>query len=142
MEQTFLQNQSLGEIWTVPNASGEESVHASADGLVTFAVNLEGELGCVVIITHRMPANSEFPAVESLYSGMQGMCVEKGAFVHRGDKIGFLKTSGEDIPPRLRWEMRSRIGLLLGPQTWDGKMEGWIGPSDFVREHRAKSTSG
>jgi len=136
MEKAFLQDQSLGEIWTIPNQTGEGTVLASGAGLVTFAANLEGEWGCVVIITHRLPPKSEFPAVETLYSGMQGLSVEKGAFVHRGDKIGFLQKGTE--PSRLRWEMRTKIGLLLGPQTWDGQMEGWIGPSDFVQEHRGK----
>lgn len=138
--EPFMSHDSLSEIWQMAPGVKEAAVHASAEGWVSMAMNLEGDWGCVVILTHRLPSGAEFSALETMYAGMESLSVTQGQLVKRGEKIGVLRKTESGQTPQLRWEVRSQIGLLLGPEIWDetsdGKGEGWLCPSDFVREHR------
>lgn len=134
--QGFMQAQSLGESWTV--GKGDEAlgepVCAAANGWVALAINLESYWGYVVIIIHQIKTETGPEFVESFYSRLRSVDVKVGDIVKRGQKLGEMGNTDLAGEAYLYFEIRNKLGLQLG--AVEGSENGWVSPSDFIRQHR------
>ncbi|OGK04275.1 MAG: hypothetical protein A2519_18105 [Candidatus Raymondbacteria bacterium RIFOXYD12_FULL_49_13] len=73
-------------------------LYATADGIVEFAEYSSG-FGNLVILKHGF-------GYSTFYGHLQSFTVNPGAFVARGDLVGFLGTSGRTTGPHVHYEIR------------------------------------
>lgn len=129
-----------GEDWTARGALGAEVV-AIAAGEVVFAGNGDRDgftgWGNVVIVRHRvartLPLLDE--EIESLYGHLEEVRVRARDRVETGRVLGTVGTGGGRYAPHLHFEIRER--LKLGIQAGSGPLDGWLDPSDWLRDHGA-----
>jgi murein DD-endopeptidase MepM/ murein hydrolase activator NlpD len=81
-------------------------VHATADGVVGRADWFSG-YGLYVQLEHG--AN-----LETRYGHMSRLNVEAGQFVHKGDVVGFIGSTGRSTGPHLHYEVRI-AGMAVNP---------------------------
>ncbi len=84
-------------------------VHATADGLVTFA-GWNGASGRMVRIRHK---NS----YETMYLHLQRILVKEGDRVKSGEDIGTVGSSGESTGPHLDYRIKQG-GSFINPLSW------------------------
>jgi murein DD-endopeptidase MepM/ murein hydrolase activator NlpD len=84
-------------------------VHATADGLVTFA-GWNGASGRMVRIRHK---NS----YETMYLHLQRILVKEGDRVKSGEGIGTVGSSGESTGPHLDYRIKQG-GSYINPLSW------------------------
>jgi murein DD-endopeptidase MepM/ murein hydrolase activator NlpD len=80
------------------SAGAGSPVIAPADGTVTFADYLGG-YGRAVMVDHGH-------GISTRYGHLSNFAVTAGQYVHRGDTIGFVGTSGRSTGPHLHYEVR------------------------------------
>ncbi|MFZ0796669.1 MAG: M23 family metallopeptidase [Terriglobales bacterium] len=80
------------------SASEGSPVIAPADGTVTFADYLGG-YGRAIMVDHEH-------GISTRYGHLSNFAVTAGQYVHRGDTIGFVGTSGRSTGPHLHYEVR------------------------------------
>jgi murein DD-endopeptidase MepM/ murein hydrolase activator NlpD len=80
------------------SASVGSPVIAPADGVVTFADFLGG-YGRAIMVDHGH-------GISTRYGHLSSLAVTAGQYVHRGDTIGFVGTSGRSTGPHLHYEVR------------------------------------
>lgn len=90
-------------------ASPGTPVLASADGVVAF-VGHNGDYGLTVQIDHGY-------GFQTSYSHLSSACVEGGAAIKRGDKIGGVGSSGRTTGPHLHYEVVHN-GTPVDPQKF------------------------
>lgn len=73
-------------------------VHASGDGVVTFAENMSG-YGRLITVEHGH-------GISTRYGHLSGFAVSAGQHVHRGMVIGYVGTTGRVTSPHLHYEVR------------------------------------
>lgn len=73
-------------------------IHASADGTVAMAERFGG-YGLYVQLEHG-------GNLETRYGHMSRIAVAEGQFVHKGDVIGYVGTTGRSTGPHLHYEVR------------------------------------
>ena len=73
-------------------------IHASADGTVAMAERYSG-YGLYVQIEHG-------GSLETRYGHMSRIAVAEGQFVHKGDVIGYVGSTGRSTGPHLHYEVR------------------------------------
>ncbi len=81
-------------------------VHAAADGLVERA-DWFSSYGLYVAIEHGA-------SLETRYGHMSRLNVAAGQFVHKGDVIGYIGTTGRSTGPHLHYEVRI-AGVAVNP---------------------------
>ncbi len=129
-----------GEDWTTSGALGAAVVVIAA-GEVVFAGNGDRDgftgWGNVVIVRHHLPRAWLLPdeAIESLYGHLEDVRVRAGERVERGRVVGTVGTGGGRYAPHLHFEIRERLGL--GIQAGSGPLDGWLDPSEWLRERGA-----
>jgi len=74
------------------------AVIAPADGMVTFADFLGG-YGRAIIVDHGH-------GISTRYGHLSNFAVAAGQYIHRGDTIGYVGTSGRSTGPHLHYEVR------------------------------------
>lgn len=127
-----------GEDWTTSGTLGA-AVVAIAAGDVVFAGSGDRDgftgWGNVVIVRHHIPRTWWLPdeAIESLYGHLEDVRVRAGERVARGRVVGTVGTGGGRYAPHLHFEIRERLGL--GIQAGSGPLDGWLDPSEWLREH-------
>jgi murein DD-endopeptidase MepM/ murein hydrolase activator NlpD len=84
-------------------------VHATADGVVTFA-QIEGGYGRLVRVDHGS-------GIETYYAHLSRFNVMAGQEVHRGDVVGLVGSSGKVTAPHLHYEVRIHGGPV-NPSTY------------------------
>jgi murein DD-endopeptidase MepM/ murein hydrolase activator NlpD len=140
----FGEKGDLGESWTTAKGDGAkgEPVYSVADGWVSVARDFQTAFGKVVMVCYRLPAGRWPSYVEVMYAEMDSITVQPGDFVKRGQKIGTIGDGGDTYSiagggtgASLRWEVRQRAGMGLGP-GYQANASGWLGPSDFITAHR------
>ena len=90
-------------------ASPGTPIHATADGVVTFA-GWEGGYGRHIKIRHQL-------GLETTYSHLSQIRVSVGQRVSRGDRIGDMGSSGRSTGTHLHYEVRSN-GNAVNPMTF------------------------
>ena len=130
-----------GEDWN-GRAGGDsdmgEPVYSIADGLVTWAYDVRGGWGNVIIVRHayRDPASGQVKYCDALYGHLRDIFVRAGQLVKRGQKIGTIGNNRGMYPAHLHFEIRHNIhtGMLRDnvPRTLDN----WADPTTFINRYR------
>ena len=93
-------------------------IHASADGTVAMAERYSG-YGLYVQIEHG-------GSLETRYGHMSRIAVAEGQFVHKGEVIGYVGSTGNSTGPHLHYEVRvdgtavNPIPYMHGGEVTDG----------------------
>lgn len=95
-------------------------VHATGDGVIGRADWFSG-YGLFVEIEHSSQ-------LETRYGHMSRLNVAAGQFVHRGDVIGYIGTTGRTTGPHLHYEVRVN-GIAVNPMPY---MQG-LGSAELAR---------
>lgn len=85
------------------------SIHATADGTVTFA-GYKGGYGKCVIIKHKY-------GFETIYAHLTGYYTRTGAKIKKGDIIAFLGNTGKSTGAHLHYEVKKN-GKAINPEDF------------------------
>ena len=132
--QKFGKNNHLGEDWNGDgggNTDYGDSVFSIANGQITFAKNIKGGWGKVIIIKHFFKGKFH----ESLYAHCSNIAVEKGGWVKRGDYIGNIGDCDGKYLAHLHFELRDSINMPIGGGYSDNN-KGYLNPSKFIKNKR------
>ncbi len=138
--QPFGRNLHLGEDWNGVgggNTDLGDPVHVVAHGVVTLAEDVGGGWGNVVRVVHRYEEDGAWHEVESLYGHLDRVDVVTGQELHRGEVLGTIGTAHGVYIAHLHLELRSQVGLPLGP-GYRADTSGYLAPTPFLREHRPR----
>ena len=133
--------QHLGEDWNGRgggNTDLGDPVYAIGDGIVTFAHNVQGGWGNVVITRHayRVPSTKQVKFIDALNGHLDKIMVATGQAVKRGQQIGTLGSNFGMYPAHLHFEIRHdlAIGMLRNNAPCD--LTHWADPSQFINQYR------
>jgi murein DD-endopeptidase MepM/ murein hydrolase activator NlpD len=130
-----------GEDWNGRNGGDSDlgdPVYTVADGIVTWAYNLRGGWGNVVIIRHayRDPSNNQVKFIDSLYAHLHEMKVKVGQNLKRGALVGTIGTNSGMYPAHLHFEMRHNLKIGMHRESVARDMTNWADPTIFIKKHR------
>lgn len=135
--QKYLQNRHLGDDFNAHSGGNTDlgdPVYAVANGVVSFAYDLEGGWGNTVRIVHRHEVGE---MIESLYSHLDEIHVSFGQYVKRGDQIGTIGTAHGQYMAHLHFEIRTKVNMPLGRGYSDElEPDGYTAPTPFIRNNR------
>jgi len=133
--------QHFGEDWNGRaggNSDLGDPVYAIAEGIVTFAYNVRGGWGNVVLTRHayRDPVSNQMKFIDTLNGHLDKILVRTGQTVKRGQQIGTLGNNFGMYPAHLHFEMRHdlSIGMLRNNAPCDTLH--WADPTQFINQHR------
>jgi len=104
--QPFGRNMHLGEDWNGVgggNSDLGDAIHAAANGEVSFAKDISGGWGKVIILKHHDKKGNKH---ESLYGHCDTMLVNQGDLVKRGEQIATIGTADGAYLAHLHFELR------------------------------------
>lgn len=132
--QPYGKNNHLGEDWNRGFRDDDlgDPVYSVSRGIVSFTGDLGGDWGNVIRIIHRMGAHAY---VESLYAHLRDIYVKRGTLVERGEEIGTIGNNEGRERAHLHFEMRSRVGMPIGP-GYSKDNDGYINPTKFIKRNR------
>ena len=133
--QKFKENNHLGEDWNGVgggNSDIGDPIYAIANGYVSFAEDKKGGWGNVVRIVHYITKEQQ---LESLYAHCLDIEVQTGDYVNKGDVIATIGNNDGQYLAHLHFELRSTIGLPIGG-GYSENTEGYINPTEFIKNHR------
>lgn len=133
--------QHFGEDWNGRgggNSDIGDPVYAIADGVVTFAHNVRGGWGNVVLTRHayRDPSSGQVKFIDTLNGHLDRMSVKTGQIIKRGQQIGTIGTNSGMYPAHLHFEMRYNIHIGLHRDVAPDTLEHWADPTQFINRHR------
>ena len=130
-----------GEDWN--GRSGGDSdlgdpVYAIADGIVTFAYNVRGGWGNVVLTRHayRDSATGQVKQIDTLNGHLNEILVKTGQVIKRGQKIGTIGSNSGMYPAHLHFEIRHNIYTGMGRDNVPADLVNWADPTEFINKHR------
>lgn len=133
--------QHFGEDWNGRaggNSDIGDPVYAIADGIVTFAHNVQGGWGNVVLTRHayREPSSGLVKFIDTLNGHLDKIMVTTGQAVKRGQQIGTLGSNSGMYPAHLHFEIRHdiTIGMLRNNAPTD--LAHWADPTQFINQYR------
>jgi murein DD-endopeptidase MepM/ murein hydrolase activator NlpD len=120
------------------NSDLGDPVYAIADGVVTFAHNVRGGWGNVVLTRHayRDPATGRVKFIDTLNGHLDRMMVKTGQMIKRGQQIGTIGTNSGMYPAHLHFEMRYNIDIGMHRDVAPDTLEHWADPTQFINRHR------
>lgn len=133
--------QHYGEDWNGRGGGDSDigdPVYAVADGIVTFAHNVRGGWGNVVLTRHayRDPASGQVKFIDTLNGHLDRMMVRTGQLIKRGQQIGTIGTNSGMYPAHLHFEMRHNIRIGLSRGIAPNDLNHWADPTAFINRHR------
>lgn len=131
----------FGEDWNGTgggNTDLHDPIYSCAHGVVTFAYDVRGGWGRVVIIRHayRDAASGKIKYVDSLYGHLRKMLVKKGDHVKRGQKIGTMGNNRGMYPAHLHFEIRHNLKTGMQRNSVASTLKNWANPTKFINKHR------
>jgi murein DD-endopeptidase MepM/ murein hydrolase activator NlpD len=131
----------FGEDW---NGTGggdtdlNDPIYACGDGVVTFAADVKGGWGRVVLIRHayRDPASGQVKYVDSQYGHLRSILVRQGELVKRGQKIGTMGNNRGMYAAHLHFEIRHNLKIGMHRESVEKTTTNWADPSKFIKSHR------
>ncbi len=131
----------FGEDWNGRNGGDTDygdPVYAVADGIVTWAYNVGGGWGNVVMTRHayRDTATGPVKYVDTLNGHLSKMLVKVGQFVKRGQHIGAIGNNMGMYPAHLHFEMRGDISIGMMRENAVADTNHWMEPTPFIDQHR------
>lgn len=120
------------------NSDLGDPVYAIADGIVTFAANVRGGWGNVVLTRHayRDPGTGKVKYIDTLNGHLDRIMVKLGQTVKRGQQIGTIGTNFGMYPAHLHFEMRHNIHIGMARNDVPNDMVNWADPTQFIEKHR------
>jgi murein DD-endopeptidase MepM/ murein hydrolase activator NlpD len=133
--------QHFGEDWNGRaggNSDLGDPVYAIADGIVTFAHNVRGGWGNVVLTRHayRDSASGQVKFIDTLSGHLDRMLVRTGQTVKRGQQIGTIGTNSGMYTAHLHFEIRHNIRIGMQRNSVPSTLEHWADPTQFINNHR------
>jgi murein DD-endopeptidase MepM/ murein hydrolase activator NlpD len=133
--------QHFGEDWN-GRAGGDsdfgDPVYAVADGVVTFAHNVQVGWGNVILTRHayRDPATGQVKYCDTLNGHLKDILVKEGQIIKRGQQIGTIGSNFGMYPAHLHFEVRNNISIGMQRNSVPSDMTNWADPTDFITKHR------
>jgi murein DD-endopeptidase MepM/ murein hydrolase activator NlpD len=133
--------QHFGEDWNGRaggNSDRGDPIYSMGDGIVTFAYNVRGGWGNVVIIRHayRDPTSNRVQFCDSLYGHLLTIMASVGQRVTRGQQIGTLGDNNGMYPAHLHFEIRHDISIGMQRNNVPTDTNHWADPSTFITKFR------
>lgn len=131
----------FGEDWN-GKGGGDSDLHdpiyACANGVVTFAHDVSGGWGRVIIIRHvyRDPQSGRIKYCDSLYGHNRSMLVKVGDRVKKGQQISTMGNNRGMYMAHLHFEIRHNITIGMQRNGVANTTEHWADPSTFITSHR------
>lgn len=115
-----------------------DPVYSIADGIVTFAHDVKGGWGNVVLVRYgyRDPDDGKVKFVDALYGHLQRIMTKKGDKVKRGQQIGTIGSNRGMYAAHLHFELRYNIHIGMGRNSIPPTTEHWADPTQFINKHR------
>jgi murein DD-endopeptidase MepM/ murein hydrolase activator NlpD len=131
----------FGEDWNGRaggNSDIGDPVYAIAEGVVTFAYNVQGGWGNVVMTRHayRDPSTGQVKFIDTLNGHLDRILVRTGQVIKRGQQIGTIGTNSGMYPAHLHFEIRHNIRIGLHRDVAPDDMVNWADPTQFISRHR------
>jgi murein DD-endopeptidase MepM/ murein hydrolase activator NlpD len=131
----------FGEDWNGRgggNTDLGDPVYAIADGIVTFAHNVRGAWGNVVLTRHayRDPASGSVKFIDTLNGHLDRITVKTGQSIKRGQQIGTIGSNFGMYPAHLHFEIHLNIHIGLGRPNIPPTLENWADPTEFIKARR------
>ncbi len=120
------------------NSDLGDPVYAIADGVVTFAHNVRGGWGNVVLTRHayRDPASGQVKFIDTLNGHLDRMTVKTGQILKRGQQIGTIGSNSGMYPAHLHFEIRHNINIGLHRNMAPDTLTHWADPTQFINQYR------
>lgn len=139
--QPFAKNNHLGDDWNGIggwNSDFGDPVHTIAPGLVTFAAQLGGGWGGIVIVQHRLanPPTGSPEFIQSLYGHLDEIHVNPGDIVPLGAVLGTVGNAGGRYWAHLHLEVRTFTTRHIGA-GYRADTTGWLDPTALIRSRLA-----
>jgi len=115
-----------------------DPVYSIADGVVTFAHDVRGGWGNVVIVRHayRDPDDGKVKFVDALHGHLQRIMTRVGDTVKRGQQIGTIGNNRGMYSAHLHFEIRHNIHIGMHRNVAPPTLEHWADPTQFINKHR------
>lgn len=131
----------FGEDWNGRgggNSDLGDPIYSIADGVVTFAYDVRGGWGNVVLIRHayRDPASGQVRYCDSLYGHLDRIMTKTGAEVKRGDQVGTMGSNRGMYTVHLHFEIRHNLTIGMHRESVPATLENWADPSKFIKQYR------
>ena len=131
----------FGEDWNGRgggNTDLGDPVYAIADGIVTFAHNVRGAWGNVVLTRHayRDPSNGKVKYCDTLNGHLHTILVKNGQSIKRGQQIGTIGTNFGMYPAHLHFEIRHNINIGMDRNVAPADLINWADPTQFINKYR------
>lgn len=132
----------FGEDWNGRkggNSDLGDPVYAIADGVVTFAHNVQTGWGNVVLTRHayRDPyGGGKVKYIDTLNGHLDRILVKDGQLVKRGQQIGTIGTNFGMYPAHLHFEIRHNITIGMSRETVSADLTNWADPTQFINKYR------
>jgi len=131
----------FGEDW---NGTGggdtdlHDPIYSIANGIVTFAYDIKGGWGRVIIVRHafRDPKTGKIKYVDSLYGHNRKMLVKKGDYVTRGQQIATMGNNRGMYPAHLHFEIRHNLSVGMQRTSVEKTLTNWADPTAFIKKYR------
>lgn len=108
-------------------------IFALQEGRVLFS-GKEGGYGNCIVIDHNYPEMPEVPRVQTKYGHNSQNIVQKGDYVHRGQVIAYVGSTGRSTGPHLHFEVIYN-GTNINPIDYLYKLPAYL---DYVAATREK----
>jgi murein DD-endopeptidase MepM/ murein hydrolase activator NlpD len=115
-----------------------DPVYAIADGIVTFAHNVRGGWGNVVLTRHayRDAESGKVKYIDTLNGHLDRILVKTGQILKRGQQIGTIGSNFGMYPAHLHFEMRHNITIGMARNGVPADMVNWADPTQFINRYR------
>lgn len=130
-----------GEDWN-GEGGGDSDLHdpiySIANGVVTFAYDVGGGWGRVIIIRHayRDPKTGKVEYCDSLYGHNRSIKVKVGDLVKRGQQIATMGNNRGMYPAHLHFEIRHNLKIGMQRDSVERSLENWADPTSFINKYR------
>lgn len=137
--------QHFGEDWN-GRAGGDtdlgDPVYAVADGIVTFAYNVQVGWGNMVLTRHayKDPATNEVKYCDTLNGHLNTISVRVGQQIKRGQQIGTIGSNFGMYPAHLHFEIRHNISIGMQRNSVPSDLTNWADPTEFINKRRKLDT--
>ncbi len=131
----------FGEDWNGRGGGDSDTgdpVYSIADGVVTFAYNVRGGWGNVVLTRHayRDPATGQVKEIDTLNGHLDKILVKTGQVLKRGQQIGTIGSNFGMYPAHLHFEIRYNIRIGMGREDVPADFVNWADPTQFINKYR------
>lgn len=130
-----------GEDWngrSGGNSDLGDPVYAIADGVVSFAYDVGGGWGNVVLTRHayRDPSSGKVKYIDTLNGHLDKISVKTGQALKRGQQIGTIGSNRGMYPAHLHFEIRHNIHIGMGRESVPADTVNWADPTQFINKYR------